>query len=499
MPSLALRCRTAGLGLLTVALATGGCRVGGLDTGAVIAREPAGIRVWVNMPGGPYYGELLELRPEGLLLLLDRAPDPALLEQPVVLAVASGVVRAGTDEPDGGESGRDVRLDSEEHRRWLQRLGRFPYGMSPEVERRLLELHGQDSIAVLTPRRTQGRSEADLAVGTGALRRPGASDVGPPAEPAATGERQARTRAFVSRVERAIRDFRDRDAAIRHGYRRIGPDFPGMGEHWVNPGRVLAGGVDPAAPQILTYVEVRGIPYLTGAAFALPLAEDEEPPEEPVGREPWHDHGGSIDEEALILESPHTMDAGDGGPRLAMFHTWTWPPNPDGPLAQNNWALPWVRLGLTPPESPDPAVARALSLLGGGEAYYRTLLERAAGLYPTDPGLHHGAVGRPADSARPRSTGSSGAAERGSARARPSRPDVQVIHTAVERAGRRALDIVRRTSDSARTLDRRQTRELAAVWRGLWRDLREGVTPESWERLHPAFLGWGGAGGAAAR
>ena len=263
-----------------------------------------------------------------------------------------------------------------------------------------------------------------------------------------------------AKIEAAATRFADPAAAVRLGYRRVGPDFPGMGQHWVNPGRVLSGGVDPAHPQILTYVDVRGTPRLTGVAFAMPLGADEALPDGPLPATAWHDHGGSLDEEALILESPHTARHDGPGPRLAMVHAWLWPQNPDGALAQNNWALSWVRLGLPVPEHPEPGVARALSLAGDGAAYYRTLLRRTAEL----------------------------------SRADPSDPSVIAIDAAVEHAASRANAVLEGRGDTPLSASERSA--LRAAWDGLWDDLLESVEPAVGHRLEAAYREWGAHAGS---
>ena len=71
-------------------------------------------------------------------------------------------------------------------------------------------------------------------------------------------------------------------------------------------------------------------------------------------------------------------EADVSGTRLAMVHAWIWTPNPDGVFAADNWALPYVRLGLPAPERVDPAAAQALFLLDGGVDYYARFIEVAA-------------------------------------------------------------------------------------------------------------------------
>ena len=184
----------------------------------------------------------------------------------------------------------------------------------------------------------------------------------PPAAPADT----AGARAFVERARAATARFRDRRAAITAGYRRVGMDFPAMGEHWVHPGVVLRGRFDPAQPAMLAYVRVDGEPRLVGLAYAVPLGPGEAPPAVPGAAGAWHEHNGSIAEESVAdAHAAHDGAAAGERTRLAILHVWTEAANPAGAFVTDNWTLPWVRLALAPPEAVDPDVARALSLVGG--------------------------------------------------------------------------------------------------------------------------------------
>lgn len=61
----------------------------------------------------------------------------------------------------------------------------------------------------------------------------------------------AQTAEFLAAAHAATARYRDPRVAIADGYRAIGPDFPGMGEHWVHPGLLVGGQLDAAHPQIL--------------------------------------------------------------------------------------------------------------------------------------------------------------------------------------------------------------------------------------------------------
>jgi hypothetical protein len=72
---------------------------------------------------------------------------------------------------------------------------------------------------------------------------------------------------FVAGARAATQRYRDQSAAVADGYRRIGPDFPSMGEHWLSAATVVHAEVDPLHPPILEYVTVAGKPVLAGVAY----------------------------------------------------------------------------------------------------------------------------------------------------------------------------------------------------------------------------------------
>lgn len=193
---------------------------------------------------------------------------------------------------------------------------------------------------------------------------------------------------FLARARDGTAQFRDRRAAIAVGYRRFGMDFPSMGEHWVNPGLVMAGRFDAARPAMLSYVVIDGQPVLAGVVYAIPLAAGENPPPVPGGEGMWHEHNGTVDEESLLPEHNNAEDqpldhdrspTGGTGTRLAVLHVWIGVPNPAGVFTAENWALPFARLGIAVPASVPVGAARALSLASGANEYYSALATNAGG------------------------------------------------------------------------------------------------------------------------
>lgn len=181
--------------------------------------------------------------------------------------------------------------------------------------------------------------------------------------------------AFAARVRQATMRFRDRNAAIAAGYRLVGPDFPGMGEHWVNIALLLQHVPESARPAILTYVVVDGKPLLVGAGYAMSLGPGDVPPDFPAGQGAWHLHSGTVEDESFL---PRGMAGGNpSGRRLAIVHAWVWLENRAGIFARNNWALPYVRAALEPPLTSDPGSALALALASGSFAYLHARFTRS--------------------------------------------------------------------------------------------------------------------------
>ncbi len=142
-----------------------------------------------------------------------------------------------------------------------------------------------------------------------------------------------------------------------------------MGEHWISPRIVVADSFDVARPALLTYIKVAGKPVLTGVVYAVPLTAGQSPPPIFGPEAVWHEHNGTFDEEALLPDH-HTQPSEAKGMRLAILHAWLWTSNPQGMFATENWTIPFLRLGLRPPDTFPNGAARALSLVSGSEPHF---------------------------------------------------------------------------------------------------------------------------------
>jgi hypothetical protein len=179
---------------------------------------------------------------------------------------------------------------------------------------------------------------------------------------------------FIERARAATAKYQDQTIAVIDGYRRIGADFPAMGEHWIRIGLLFDGKIEPEHPEFLTYVNVDGVPKLMGIAYALPLLGDEKPPEIPAPAAAWHDHFRTLDDET-ILPLHHVVGSAEEAPRIAMLHVWLWSPNPDGIFAADNWSIPYIRAGVTVPSDASRAAACAFALTQHGFEFFMDTIE----------------------------------------------------------------------------------------------------------------------------
>jgi hypothetical protein len=179
---------------------------------------------------------------------------------------------------------------------------------------------------------------------------------------------------FVAAARAATARYQEPSVALAAGYRPLGPDFPSMGEHWVNAALLVNGVRDVAHPPILEYAILEGRRTLIGITYAVLVTNAMDvPPDFPVPASAWHFHGGTLEEESFILSHEGLRHEDATGPRIAVLHAWVWLENPAGVFTTDNWALPFARFGLVPPPGAPEASARAAALAGGGDAYVAAL------------------------------------------------------------------------------------------------------------------------------
>jgi hypothetical protein len=137
---------------------------------------------------------------------------------------------------------------------------------------------------------------------------------------------------------------------------------PFVGEHWINERNLYGDSLDPARPAYIMFYPVLRDSTPVGFAYGLAQRSGSPPPEGFAGdRDVWHVHQTCHDLDALgsaLVQSIADCEALGGRPgssQIAMVHVWLDPPNPDGPFAPFNPALPFVAAGLKPPTAEDLA------------------------------------------------------------------------------------------------------------------------------------------------
>ncbi len=212
-----------------------------------------------------------------------------------------------------------------------------------------------------------------------------------PAQPISTMSTDARQRialdSLYGEAARQTAHYADRRVAVADGYRRIGTDFPGMGEHWLHPGALLVGAIDAARPTLLTYATLDGTPTLLGLGFLMTTHGDSGAKGIPGWPDTWHEHSGLFADESGART--RRGSASPGGTKVWVLHLWTGLQNPAGKYSPDNWALPFARAGIAAPLEVDFDLGRAFSLGAGGDVYLRDVL--------TDAGLRDSASERATD------------------------------------------------------------------------------------------------------
>ena len=185
-------------------------------------------------------------------------------------------------------------------------------------------------------------------------------------------------------VQTAAQRYSDFQVARRERWTKFGPDTPLLGEHWsLPPSRngvdyVHGQRLDFGRPNNLLYTFIDGKRVLTGVAFVVRVAANEPVPEGFAGSsDQWHVHDIPKAIRAALQDRPllrtlagiavpkHYLGRGDGRGRQAMLHVWTGViPNPDGPFAHYNRAIPYakLRLPLSFADNASMSAARGLQL-----------------------------------------------------------------------------------------------------------------------------------------
>lgn len=202
-----------------------------------------------------------------------------------------------------------------------------------------------------------------------------ASSAQAPAGASAHDAGRAALDSLADETARRISRYADRRVAIAAGYRRIGTDFPSMGEHWLHAGSLLAQRLDADRPTMLAYAVIDGTPTLLGAGYVL-TTRGNASATAPGWPRYWHEHSGLLaDESGANVGAPQESDSAT---HVWVLHIWSALPNPLGRYDSDNWALPFARAGIVPPADLDADIGRVFSLsVADGDEYLRRVLTDA--------------------------------------------------------------------------------------------------------------------------
>ena len=178
---------------------------------------------------------------------------------------------------------------------------------------------------------------------------------------------------LAAEATRLAPHFADRRVAATEGYRRLGADFPGMGEHWLQSGQLLLDRIDPARPTLLMYATIADTPTLLGVGFAITTHGRAPAIDVPGWPDAWHEHSGLLADESGVAPG----GAGASDTHVWILHVWSSMPNPAGKFSPDNWSLPFARQGLVVRVPPDADAGRALALVSTGDAFLRNVLADA--------------------------------------------------------------------------------------------------------------------------
>ena len=173
----------------------------------------------------------------------------------------------------------------------------------------------------------------------------------------------------VARARLVADRYADTAAARADGYGplRVGRILdltPFQGQHWLHRWWVFGGSPDLDTPSFVMYVPVDGAWRPAGVAYSERLGADGAVPTELGGEKAaWHVHQpcAVVPGEGVALADGEADCLARGGfprpPAIAMVHAWT-APNPEGPFAHDNVAIPYWVAGLEQPGARDLATPR---------------------------------------------------------------------------------------------------------------------------------------------
>ena len=203
-----------------------------------------------------------------------------------------------------------------------------------------------------------------------------------------------RADSIVAAAKGAIGTLRDSASLRQAGWNAIGfgggvKDLsPFQGQHWIAFPRFIANQpTDISQPSFLMYLALRDSMIPIGVAYTRRVPADATMPDSLAGAAAeWHTHimcrqiPGEGNALADGVEDCQQRGGTPNNIKIAMIHTWTIP-NPDGPYAHDNPALPFIATGLKVPASAtteDRQFAVALGETYGARLFGAYRIERDA-------------------------------------------------------------------------------------------------------------------------
>jgi hypothetical protein len=139
---------TQALVLLIVASCAAGCSYAITADKLALTSSARGVNAHIKTGDAEFRGELIEVRPEGLLILASSAAPAGQTPKPLLRVVPFTAIMSSTFEELGGAySVGDGRVPQPAMRDRLRLVSRFPHGLAPELLRKLLESNGQTELA----------------------------------------------------------------------------------------------------------------------------------------------------------------------------------------------------------------------------------------------------------------------------------------------------------------------------------------------------------------
>ncbi len=177
----------------------------------------------------------------------------------------------------------------------------------------------------------------------------------------------------LEKLTKELDRFKDSGIAIEEGYVHYdGYDTFSMGEHWYKKEVYESYTCNGSQPSHLQYLNIDGKRTLIGTGYiCLPEVYEREKNKMFGENIVWHTHGpawcllpnGSTEDYRDLADAlPNkltTLDwraicKSEGGipatQNVRMLHTWNWIPAPNGKYAHENFAIPFLRVGLPLPD-----------------------------------------------------------------------------------------------------------------------------------------------------